>query len=201
MTPHRFPNSTTEYVAPSWVELHELAFDLTNSIRASGQQFDRLITLSKGGWPMSVALVDFLKIKAVASIGVKFYAGIGQTLAQPMIYQSLPDSVKGERVLLFDDVADTGGSLTFTVEQLKKQGVASVTTAALLKKPTSSFIPDFYAAETDAWIIFPWEVADAIETLGGSWQKEQISEVEIMSRLKSLGFADHWTQTFLPRRS
>lgn len=196
---YRFPGSATEYVVPTWDELHELAFTVTNAIRASGQEFDRLITLSKGGWPMSVPLVDFLKIKAVASIGVKFYAGIGQTLAQPMIYQSLPDSVKGEQVLLFDDVADTGGSLTFTVEHLKQRGVASVTTVALLKKPTSSFIPDFYAAETDAWIIFPWETADAIQTLGSGWQKDRVSDAEIMTRFKSLGFAEHWIQEFLPK--
>ena len=200
MTTHRFPGSATEYVAPTWGELHELAFTLTNSIRASGQQFDRLVTLSKGGWPMAVPLVDFLKIKAVASIGVKFYAEIGETLTEPEMYQPLPDSVRGERVLLFDDVVDSGGSLTFTVEQLKKQGVASVITAALLKKPTASFIPDFYAGETDAWIIFPWEVVDSIETLGSRWRKEQVAPAEIMTRFKSLGFAEHWIQEFLPKR-
>ena len=196
----RFPGSATEYVVPTWDELHELAFTAANAIRESGQEFDRLITLSKGGWPMAVPLVDFLQIKSVASIGVKFYAGIGQTLAQPMIYQSLPDSVKGEQVLLFDDVADTGGSLTFTVEHLKQLGVASVTTVALLKKPASSFIPDYYAAETDAWIIFPWEIAHAVAALGGGWQKAGVTDAEIMARFDSLGFAEHWCQAFLPKR-
>lgn len=199
-TLNRFPGSATEYVVPSWDELHELAFSVTNAISESGQEFDRLITLSKGGWPMAVPLVDFLQIKSVASIGVKFYAGMGQTLPQPMIYQSLPDSVRGERVLLFDDVADTGGSLTFTVEHLEQQGVARVTTCALLKKPKSKFTPDFYAAETDAWIIFPWEIAQAIVTLGGGWQKEGVSDAEILLRFKSLGFAEHWSKRFLPKR-
>lgn len=195
---YRFPGSATEYVVPSWNDLHELAFKLTNTISESGLQFDRMITLSKGGWPMAVPLVDFLQIKAVASIGVKFYAGIGQTLPQPMIYQSLPDTVKGERVLLFDDVADTGGSLIFTVEQLKRQGVASITTATLLKKPSSKFTPDFYAAETDAWIIFPWEIAHAVITLGSGWQKDGVSAAEIHQRFASLGFPDAWCQRFLP---
>src|SRR5689334_12124647 len=103
---YRFPGSSLEYVVPSWNELHELAFDLTQAIKASGKKFDRLITLSKGGWPMSVPLVDFLEIKAVASIGVKFYAGMNKTLDKPAIYQELPNTVKDEHVLLFDDVAD-----------------------------------------------------------------------------------------------
>jgi len=56
----------------------------------------------------------------VASIGVKFYAGIDERLEQPLIYQDLPVSVRGERILLFDGVADRGISLQYTSEYLTK---------------------------------------------------------------------------------
>ncbi len=194
----RFPDSDVEYVVPSWAQLHELAFDVAQAISNSGLKFDRLITLSKGGWPMAVPLVDFLGITNVASIGVKFYADINKTLSKPSIYQSLPRKMKGEHVLLFDDVADSGKSLQFTVKHLKKLGVAKITTVTLLKKPSSVFEPDFYAAETSAWIIFPWEVAQAIKTLGSDWQKTQVTELEIKGRMKELGFLDHWVTAHLP---
>lgn len=71
----------------------------------------------------------------VASIGVKFYAGIDERLEQPLIYQDLPVSVRGERILLFDGVADRGISLQYTSEYLTKyKGVQELATASCDRK-------------------------------------------------------------------
>ena len=64
----------------------------------------------------------------------KFYAGIHQRLPEPQIYQDLPIDVAGKHLLLFDDVADSGGSLKFVSDLLAERNAASVTMATLFYK-------------------------------------------------------------------
>jgi hypoxanthine phosphoribosyltransferase len=145
---------------------------------------------------MTVSLVDLLNIKSVASIGVKFYTGVNQRLAQPEIYQALPVAVKTENILLFDDVADTGESLKFVTEHLLKIGAATVTTATLLYKPHSKLKPDFYSAETSTWIIFPYDLVESVTNLGMKWQKAGLSVSEIELRLQQFGFKPNWLRPY-----
>ncbi len=196
-----FPNEKISFSAPSWVDLYQLTFDLAAKIKASGQNFDRIVTLAKGGWPMTVSLVDLLDLNQVASIGVKFYTGVNERLPQPEVYQALPVEVKGEKVLLFDDVADTGESLKFVTDYLLGAGAASVSTATLLYKPHSKLKPDFFGAQTDTWIIFPYDLVESITNLGVKWQAAGLSVSEIEQRLQEFGFKLSWlkpyTQTLL----
>ncbi|MBD3279859.1 MAG: hypothetical protein GF390_04095, partial [Candidatus Pacebacteria bacterium] len=134
----KFPDESVEYIAPSWTELNQLAFKVSKQILQAGQRFDRIVTLAKGGWPLTRSMVDFLQTNKVGSIGVRFYCGINQRLEKPEIYQDLPVSIKDERVLLFDDVVDTGQSIEFAKQHLFKLGVKRVTTAALFHKPQAS---------------------------------------------------------------
>lgn len=198
---HSFPGDENNYVAPSWVDLQRLTFAIAKQIHAGGQKFDRIITLAKGGWPMTRCLIDFLEIEEVASIGVKFYSGINERFERPIIYQDLPVSVKAERVLLFDDVADTGASLEYTQHYLfKYRSVAEVTTATLILKPHSTITPDFYGAETAAWVIFPYDVADLIAVLRQKWLTQDVAEAEIAERFLQLGFQPQWIDFFLKKK-
>ena len=183
----RFDGERTEFLVPSWEELEELTFQLAEQIKASGVKIDRIVTLAKGGWPMSRSLVDFLQVPNIASVGIKFYAGINKRLRQPYIYQNLPVTVQGEKVLLFDDVADSGHSLMFARKYLLDNGVKEVITATLFYKPKSKLKPDFFAYETRAWIIFPYEKIETVKNLTNTWQKAGIDKVVIKKRLKSLG--------------
>lgn len=183
-----FPDEKYSYIIPTWDDMSRLAFEVARQIQVKNTQLDRIVTLAKGGWPMTRSLVDYLKIDEVASIGVKFYQGINQRLNMPEVYQDLPVSVKGERVLLFDDVADTGESLEFTRNHLLENGVAEVTTATLFYKPHSTFLPDFYGSETSAWIVFPYDTVEMIDIFGNSWKAKGLSESEIRDRFNKLRF-------------
>ena len=195
---HAFSGDDVAYVAPSWSDLQDLAFEMATHVQASEKKFDRIVTLAKGGWPMTRCLVDFLDVPEVASIGVKFYSGINERFERPHIYQDLPVSVGGERLLLFDDVADTGTSLKFTKHYLMEyRGVKEVTTATLIYKPHSIIEPDFYGSETSAWVIFPYDVLDMITILTDRWQKHGISKEEMKERFLCLGFKPEWIAYFL----
>ena len=195
-----FPEESTTYISPTWDEMAYLAFDISRRILENSEhQFDRIITLAKGGWPMTRSLVDFLQVDEVASIGVKFYKGIHGRYDSPQIYQDLPVSVKGERVLLFDDVADTGESLLFVQNHLRELGISEIVTATLFYKPHSKVKPDYYGSETTAWIIFPYDMVDSINTLGSKWLAQGLTQSEISLRFKELRFGSEQTDYYAQR--
>jgi len=192
----KFSDESTQYITPTWDEMNQLAYQIAQKIRADNKQFDRIVTLAKGGWPMTRSLVDFLNVNEVASLGIKFYSGINQRYQKPEIYQDFPVKMKGESVLLFDDVADTGHSFVFAKEHLQKNGVKSITTAALFHKPHSVFKPDYFGFSTNAWIIFPYEAIEAMTFLTKKWQVKGFTLTQIQSRLLKLNTPPAWVKEY-----
>jgi hypoxanthine phosphoribosyltransferase len=194
-----FPGEDTTYIAPTWNDLNDLAFVVSQKIIKDKKQFDRIVTLAKGGWPMTRSMVDFLGVGRVASIGVKFYAhGIYQKLDQPKIYQDLPEPIRRENILLFDDVADSGGSLEFVNKYLLTKKPKSITTATLLYKPWSTFKPDYFGAKTDAWIHFPYDaIQDGVKLLAKKWLEKGLGKSEVEKRLFKLGANPAWVKAYL----
>ncbi|HOP38653.1 MAG TPA: phosphoribosyltransferase [Candidatus Woesebacteria bacterium] len=191
-----FDNDPAQYITPSWQDLDQLSFELAKQVIGSGEKFDLVVALAKGAWPMSRALVDYLAMSNLVSLGIRFYSGINQRLKEPEVYQDLPVKVKGKRILLFDDVADTGESLIFASDYLLEQGAALVKTATLFFKERSAITPDYYASRTNAWIIFPFEIREMSQLLSNNWRKQGLAESEINARLKKLNFNEKIMQYF-----
>lgn len=192
-----FDNDTASYVAPTWFQMEQLIFSIAEKIISNSQQFDRVITLSKGGWPMARPLIDYLQISDVASIGVQSYTGINEHTKRPELYQDLLLDISGENILLFDDVADTGESLAFVKEHLEKKGVSSVTCATLFYKQHSKIIPEYYGVLTADWIIFPYELRETMTILVPKWRALNVSDQEIVQRFAVLGFNKEMIEYFL----
>lgn len=188
LTQLKFENDPVTYISPSWDEMNLLTFQVSEQLKKDSSTFDRIVTLAKGGWPMTRSLIDFSQIPEIASIGIKFYSGINQRYDKPVIYQDIPVSVKDETILLFDDVADTGESLIFTKKLLEERGAKEVKTATIFYKPHSKLKPDFFAKETSAWIVFPFEPFEMIELIGSKWLKQGISFQEITKRFTEFSF-------------
>lgn len=191
-----FDNDPAQYITPSWQDLDQLSFELAKQVIESGEKFDLVVALAKGAWPMSRALVDYLAMSNLVSLGIRFYSGINQRLKEPEVYQDLPVRVNGKKILLFDDVADTGESLIFASDYLLEQGAALVKTATLFFKERSAITPDYYASRTNAWIIFPFEIREMSQLLSNNWRKQGLAESEINARLKKLNFNEKIMQYF-----
>ena len=191
-----FDNDPAQYITPSGQDLDQLSFELAKQVIGSGEKFDLVVALAKGAWPMSRALVDYLAMSNLVSLGIRFYSGINQRLKEPEVYQDLPVKVKGKRILLFDDVADTGESLIFASDYLLEQGAALVRTATLFFKERSAITPDYYASRTNAWIIFPFEIREMSQLLSNNWRKQGLAESAINARLKKLNFNEKIMQYF-----
>lgn len=173
-----------------WQGLGDDVFGLAQQILKSGQQFDRLVALAKGGLSFSRSMVDYLAIPEVSTLQIEFYTGIGATATTPVITQTVPVSVRNERILVFDDIADSGETLQVATDYLKFHGIQSVTTAVLLSKPWSKFKPDFTARTSEAWVIFPNEARETITELKKSWSAKGDNLEVIQSQLRQIGFSE-----------
>ena len=191
-----FKNDKVSYFAPNWEEMGKHCFSLAQQIMTAGLKFDRLVTMAKGGWTWSRNMSDLLAIDEVGSIQVKLYQEFTQKKQQPILVQSLPVCVKGEKLLVFDDVADSGESLVFCQKYLKMSGAKAITTATLFYKPWSKVRPDFFVCQTRSWVIFPHEVREAVENIGGRWRKAGVSEAEIVRRFIKTGLPKEQVEYF-----
>lgn len=126
---------------------------------------DMIIGISRGGLVPARIMSDILGVREVAIIGIRFYSGIGKTDERPAITQDINVDVKGKKILLVDDVSDSGKSLAVAVERLK--GAKELKSATLHYKPGSGYKPDYFISSTRAWIVYPWEVHEMERRLEG----------------------------------
>lgn len=188
------------YVSPNWEQMGEFTFELAKQILDSGAKFDRVVALAKGGWTWARTLMDYLGVDEISSLRIKAYAGIRE-LTEPQITQPLTDSIFGEKILLFDEVIETGETIKKASEYLRIMGAKSLRIATLCYKPHSKVKPDFFAFQTSAWVIFPHEIRETIDELYGKWKASHVSEKEIRARLDKIGIPDKQVEFFLKRIS
>ncbi len=186
------------YIAPTWDQMGEFTFLLAKKILDSGQEFDRVIALAKGGWTWARTIVDLLQVPQLSSTRLKSYCNVNEC-GQIKVIQPLSDSVDEERVLLFDDVVDSGETFIKAKEYLALLGAKTITTASLCYKPRSKFIPDFYAFNTTSWVVFPHEYREFITQCQKQWSAKNIPQPEIKSRLLAIGVPENQVDYFLSK--
>jgi hypoxanthine phosphoribosyltransferase len=145
-----------ELIRPSWREIASYSKQLCKRIKKEYRP-EVLIGISRGGLVPVRLFSDYLDNHTVGIIRVVFYKGINEREKEPKIEQPLSLDIRDKRVLLVDDVADTGHSLKVAIEYIKSLGPKEVKVACIHYKPNSIFKPEYYAEETDKWIDYPWE--------------------------------------------
>jgi len=75
-------------------------------------------------------------------------------MRRPEILRHVSIGLRGKRVLVIDDVADTGHSLQLVVRYVRKRGAEKVMTCTLHYKPWAIIKPDYFLTETKAWSFF-----------------------------------------------
>jgi hypoxanthine phosphoribosyltransferase len=139
-----------------------MLLELATQIRKSSFKPEVIVGVSRGGWPPARVMSDLLENQNLANMKVVFYNDIGVRKARPLITQPVTSEVSRKRVLVVDDVADSGQSLRVVVNHLRRKGAREVRACTLYLKPHSVFTPDYYAKKTTKWVIFPWERLEAV---------------------------------------
>lgn len=154
-----------EYLRLSWEDIQKQCESLARKIKEQNVAFDLIISIGRGGWVPARLLSDLLNNDDLYTIRIKFYDEIAKTKQKPMVVHPIQVDVAGKKVLLVDDIADSGGSLLAAVNHLIENGANSVYVVTLVKKPSSKLTPTLFELETPAWVIFPWEVRETIRDI------------------------------------
>ncbi|TDN88475.1 hypothetical protein EV279_2917 [Microbacterium sp. BK668] len=141
----------------TWDGFGEASRTIARAILADGFVPEVVVAIARGGLLPAGAIAYGLGIKNCGAINVEFYTGIGTVLDAPAVLPPELDMsyLRGRRVLLVDDVADSGRTLDLAVKLLADQG-AEVRSAVIFTKPTTIVEPDYSWKATSLWIDFPW---------------------------------------------
>jgi len=165
-----------EFEVPSWDEIYEMLLRLSEKIQRDKFRPDLIVGICRGGWPPARVMSDLLENPKLANITVEFYVDIAETKSKPVLTQTIAMPVKGKKVLILDDVADTGKTLKLVKEHLVKKGAEQVKIATIYYKPWSIVVPDYYEKETKRWVVFPWERKETVRNLMKKYRKEEVRE-------------------------
>lgn len=185
MKPHW--GSMPERVEPkllmlSWNQFFDdvarLAFEL------DGKNFDALVAVARGGFVAARLISDIVGVKRVGSLAIEYYKGVNERASSPRLVGGLGFDVRGLKLLVVDDVADTGETLKLAVEYLKSLGAREISSCTVYVKPWCRFKPDYYARVVEAWVVFPYEhLETARYLLSKGWTIEQLLETGFYSSI------------------
>ena len=141
----------------TWQAFGDATRELAQMVVDSGFHPDMILSIARGGLFAAGAMSYALGITNLHVMNVEFYTDIEERLPLPVMLPPVPRQVdlSQKKVLVVDDVADTGGTLRL-VRDFCAEHVAEIRTAVIYEKPHSIVHCDYVWRETDLWIDFPW---------------------------------------------
>jgi len=190
-----------EFEIPTWERIYELLLNLAHKIRKANYKPEIIVGISRGGWPPARIMSDLLELPEMANVKAEFYLGPAETKGDPILTQPVSMPVKGKRVLVVDDVADSGKSLVLVKTHLKEEGATEVKIATVYYKPWSIVVPDWFERETSRWIIFPWERKETVKCVIRQFREQGKSVEEAKEKLVGSGLDRKLIDRFLEEES
>ena len=144
----------------TWQDIDRLVDELLPQIAG---KFDAILMITRGGIILGGLLAEALDIRDVLTAAVEFPRDPElEKLAWPTFLQFPSDALlRGRRILILDDVWDSGRTINTVRGRVEAAGGKPVT-CVLHFKPSRSLFPhrrpDYYGAVTDRWIVYPWEI-------------------------------------------
>lgn len=148
-------------------EVYEMVRSVAEEVKSSGYKPEMIIGLTRGGWFPARLMCDFLGITDLVSLKVEHWIETGQTKDEATIKYPLVANLNGKKILVVDDITDTGKSLTASTEYLIQFNPKEMRAAVMQYIPSSEFKPDYFSQEVKVWtwFIYPWNWIEDTSTL------------------------------------
>lgn len=152
----------------SWEEYHAAIERLAVGLRDSGWQFNQIICVARGGMRVGDVLSRLFRVP-LAIMATRSYTGeAGMERGEIAVARhiTMTTDALGDRVLLVDDLVDSGVTLDVVRRHLQGEypEIKAIRTAVIWYKACSDVVPDFYASylPESPWIHQPFERYDAM---------------------------------------
>jgi hypoxanthine phosphoribosyltransferase len=173
-------NESAPDLRVDWKQYYRLIEQLALQIHQSGYAFDSLLCLARGGLRAGDVISRIFERPLAVLTASSYREAAGRRRGALQIAASI-SSIEPElrgRVLLVDDLADSGETLAGVVRTLRERfaGISELRTAVIWRKGCSQFQPDYVASHLpdSPWIHQPFEAYDDLrpdqlaQRLGGS---------------------------------
>ena len=163
------PAAPPEHEVLTWASFGAAVRQLAELVDRDGYRPDLIVAIARGGLFAAGALGYALSVKNISVMNVEYYTGVDERLPIPVMLPPVPELVDLERarVLVADDVADTGHTLAL-VHEFCRGKVGDVRAAVLYQKPRSVIDCEYVWSRTSAWISFPWSAEPPVVGSGAA---------------------------------
>lgn len=151
----------------SFKDVHEMVKKVAEKVKASNYEPTTIVGLARGGWVPARLMCDFLGITDLVSLKVEHWLETGKTKDEATIKYPIVSSMSGKRLLVVDDITDTGKSVLTSLEHLRTLNPEEIRVGVMQYITTSKCKPDYYAEEVSDWywFIYPWNWIEDTSTL------------------------------------
>ncbi len=153
----------------SWADVDRWAERVAAAVRERAAVPTTIVGLTRGGWIPARVLADRLGVKRLVSLRAQHWGVTATPSGAAQLTEGLSGTVEGERVLVVDDITDTGESLELAVAHVRDARPARVESATFLHIGHSKFTPTYYAEEIPregwVWVVFPWNYWEDLTAL------------------------------------
>ncbi|RLE81660.1 MAG: phosphoribosyltransferase [Thermoprotei archaeon] len=156
------PKVNTKLVA--WEEVVEWCRKLAEVIEGSGWRPDIIVAIARGGYVPARLLCDFLDIHDLISIQILHWGKAAEITAKAHVKYPYTIDLSEKRVLLVDDIVDTGDSIIVAKEYIENHWKPQEIRVAAMQwiSPVAKIKPDYFVDEVKEWIWYqyPWTRAE-----------------------------------------
>jgi hypoxanthine phosphoribosyltransferase len=171
-----------------WNQLQRTAESVTRDVINSDFSPTAVVGVARGGWIPARCVADFLEIDNLTSIKIDHYQGTKEKQNAEIQFNTRLDAIQGEKVLVVDDIVDTGKTLSEAIKDIQDSGAEKTKSCTLHSLPKSDIKPDFVGKrfEDFYWIIYPWNITEDFNEIIRNVLKDtdgKVNEDELIYRL------------------
>lgn len=145
----------SDFLELSWEFFGELCRVLAVKVATSGYRPDLIVGIAKAGVIPGAVVASILRCDFY-SLKISRDAGGERVRDRPKILSAAPKEAAGKRVLVVDEICTSGDTMRIALNALRQVSPAEVHTATSLVR-VGGYRPDYYALETSATVVFPWD--------------------------------------------
>ena len=167
-----------------WSDVVEWSRKLSEKIIKDGFQPDVIVAIARGGVTPARLLCDYLGVMDLLTIKVEHWVETAGHLEDAIVKYPFTADLSGKKVLLVDDICDTGRSIIVSKEYIEKNNKPKELRVATMQyiKPVAQTEPDYYVdiVEDWVWYMYPWNyIEDSINLIKKILQEDPKTPLKI----------------------
>ena len=172
----------------SWKDIEDWTKGIMKMIIADDYNPDIIVGIARGGLVPARMVADYLFKKDLLSIKTEHWGVTATMDGKAVLKEKLNYDISGKKVLIVDDITDTGESMRLSYNYIKSLNPAEVKTTSMLYVNGSSYTPDYYgkglSKEEWAWFVFPWNVYEDTYNLSKKFMDTPIDINTLKEKLR-----------------